>query len=105
MKTILKRVAALAATSMSIAVLMTFYTPAILAQSEHTHQAAPQSNGLTLGQSELLSIVRQSTERFKDVNAADAEGYKLQFGCVTGPDAGAMGLHYVKGEFVQNTPL
>jgi len=26
---------------------------------------------------------------------AEAEGYSLLFGCVSGPDAGAMGLHYV----------
>jgi hypothetical protein len=28
---------------------------------------------------------------------AEAEGYVLQFGCVSGPDAGAMGLHFVNG--------
>jgi hypothetical protein len=39
--------------------------------------------------------VRESTERFRDVAAAEAEGYGLLFGCVSGPDAGAMGLHYV----------
>src|SRR3954462_10839335 len=43
----------------------------------------------------LLNIVRQSTARFKDVSVAEAEGYSLQFGCVSGPDSGAMGLHYV----------
>src|SRR3954468_7276635 len=43
---------------------------------------------------ELLRIVRESTERFRDVSVAEAEGYALQFGCVTGPDKGAMGLHY-----------
>ncbi|MEX2126491.1 MAG: hypothetical protein WD795_21530 [Woeseia sp.] len=26
---------------------------------------------------------------------AEAEGYQLAFGCVSGPDVGAMGLHYV----------
>jgi hypothetical protein len=81
-----------------------FSTP-VAAQAGHAHPATAQQSGLTLGQSELLSIVRQSTERFKDVSVADAEGYKLQFGCVSGPDAGAMGLHYVKGEFVNKTPL
>jgi hypothetical protein len=48
----------------------------------------------------LLNIVRQSTARFKDVSVAEAEGYSLQFGCVSGPDSGAMGLHFVNGAIV-----
>jgi hypothetical protein len=43
----------------------------------------------------LLKVVRESTARFHDVAAAEAEGYGLLFGCVSGPDWGAMGLHYV----------
>src|SRR5687767_12174097 len=43
----------------------------------------------------LVKIIRESTERFRDVSAAEAEGYQLMFGCVSGPDSGAMGLHYV----------
>ena len=46
----------------------------------------------------LVKIVRDSTERFKDVSVAEAEGYALQFGCVSGDDFGAMGLHYVNGD-------
>lgn len=42
----------------------------------------------------LVQAVRESTAKFKDVRAA-APDYVLTFGCVTGPDAGAMGLHYV----------
>ena len=45
---------------------------------------------------DLVRIVRESTERFHDVSVAEAEGYRLMFGCVSGPDWGAMGLHYVK---------
>ncbi len=43
----------------------------------------------------LIKVVRDSTERFRDVAVAEAEGYALMFGCVSGPDSGAMGLHYV----------
>jgi len=49
---------------------------------------------------ELVRIVRESTARFKDPAAAEAEGYQLMFGCVSGPDAGAMGLHYVNMSLV-----
>jgi hypothetical protein len=43
----------------------------------------------------LVGVVRQATERFRDVAVAENEGYALMFGCVSGPDSGAMGLHYV----------
>jgi len=43
----------------------------------------------------LVRTVRDATERFRDVAVAEAEGYSLMFGCVSGPDSGAMGLHYV----------
>jgi hypothetical protein len=48
----------------------------------------------------LVKIVRDATERFRDVTAAEAEGYVLQFGCVSGPDVGAMGMHFVRGDLV-----
>ena len=35
------------------------------------------------------------TERFRNVSVAEREGYGLLFGCVSGGDYGAMGLHYV----------
>jgi hypothetical protein len=34
-----------------------------------------------------------------------AEGYVLQFGCVSGSDSGAMGLHYVNGKLVESGVL
>ena len=34
-----------------------------------------------------------------------AEGYGLLFGCVSGPDTGAMGLHYVNGALVGDGEL
>jgi hypothetical protein len=79
-----------------------------LAQDAHSHMAQ-QQRAITLDQQSsanaLIAIVRQSTERFKDVSAAIAEGYALQFGCVTGDDFGAMGLHYVNGNLVNSGVL
>src|SRR5689334_6452719 len=64
--------------------------------ASHTHPVDPPK-----GQAgELVKIVRESTARFRDPAIAEAEGYHLQFGCVSGPDAGAMGLHYVNGDLV-----
>jgi hypothetical protein len=66
--------------------------------AQHSHDE--QSDSMTTQKSALLRIVRQATERFKDVSVAEKEGYALQFGCVSGPDSGAMGLHYVNGDLV-----
>jgi len=51
-------------------------------------------------QSALIKMVRESTERFKDVAEAEREGYALSFGCVSGPDQGAMGLHFINMDLV-----
>ncbi len=75
-----------------------------LAQTSHAHVLIGQQHQLTMGQqnkgSALIKVVRESTERFKDVSVAEREGYALQFGCVSGSDSGAMGLHYVNGALV-----
>jgi hypothetical protein len=66
-----------------------------LAQGVHSHATTPRPQQLTPAQGALLKIVRDNTERFQDVSVAEREGYSLLFGCVSGPDSGAMGLHYV----------
>lgn len=69
-----------------------------LAQDGHSHQEqTPEQKSRA---SALIKIVRDSTERYKDVSVAEADGYALQFGCVSGPDSGAMGLHFVNGSLV-----
>ena len=73
-------VATLAVASLSV-------SPAWAGQ-EHSHGGAAQNNP-------LAKMVRQITEPYKAVSAAETAGYALAFGCVSGPDSGAMGLHYV----------
>jgi len=53
----------------------------------------------------FVKLVRESTERYRNVSAAEADGYNLLFGCVTGPDWGAMGLHYVNLPLVMDGEL
>ena len=45
--------------------------------------------------SPLIDKVRAATERFKDINVAIAEGFVQATPCVSGPDTGAMGVHFV----------
>jgi len=74
-------------------VLVGAWRACVLAQDSHLHAASAQANA-------LIEIVRESTERFKDVAQAEREGYALSFGCVSGPDQGAMGLHYINMDIV-----
>ncbi|HEY7096040.1 MAG TPA: hypothetical protein VH437_04905 [Terriglobales bacterium] len=81
----------------AIALLSICPLPA-MAQTDHSHTLPMQGNSTADQQSQasaLLRIVREATEKFKDVSEAEKEGYALTFGCVSGPDQGAMGLHYV----------
>jgi hypothetical protein len=66
----------------------------VRAEQEHSHGDSVPSA--------LAQIVRQVTEPYKDVTAAEAAGYSLAFGCVSGPDKGAMGLHYVNMPLVMD---
>jgi hypothetical protein len=90
-------------------VLMSVYPLRAPAQDGHSHTPTAQHQEMTPAQksnaSALVKIVQDSTERFKDVSVAEAEGYALQFGCVSGDDFGAMGLHYVNGVLVNSGVL
>ena len=47
--------------------------------------------------SPLVKQVRNATAKFKDINAALAAGFAQATPCVSGPDFGAMGVHFVLG--------
>jgi hypothetical protein len=55
--------------------------------------------------SDLVRVVREATDRFHDVDVAKSEGYGLLFGCVSGDDSGAMGLHFVNLALVGDPTL
>jgi hypothetical protein len=65
-------------------------------QTSQHHQSTPSQRD----QGAFVNLVRESTERFRDVSVAEAEGYGLLFGCVSGSDYGAMGLHYANPSLV-----
>src|SRR5881227_1405807 len=101
-----RRFAAQVQCSVIAVILINAYSWCALAQDTHSHTEMQQNDKhsdqqKTMGA--LIKTVRDATERFKDVSAAEAEGYALQFGCVSGPDAGAMGLHFVNLPLVAST--
>jgi hypothetical protein len=99
--------------AIAVALMSVVQLPAV-AQDAHSHALAPQNTELTADQASkaksLLKKVRDATERFQNVEVAEADGYQLLFGCVSGDTSGAMGLHYVnmdlvtKGEVKLNHP-
>ena len=84
-------------------VLVGVWASRAVAQEDHSHHESQQQE-LTAEQKSqqivLIKKVREATERFKDVAEAEREGYALSFGCVSGPDQGAMGLHFINMDLV-----
>ena len=78
-----------------VAALLLGLSLSLSAQDRHQHGDGAQALASSSSSGELLKAIRESTAKYKDVTAAEADGYSLLFGCVTGPDSGAMGLHYV----------
>jgi len=62
--------------------------------------AQEPSHAMHHAPAQLVQDVREATAQFIDVNNAGPAGYEPVFGCVTGPDHGAMGIHYVNGTLV-----
>lgn len=60
-------------------------------EMDHTDHGAPAV---------LVEKVREATRPFLNVNNAGPAGYAPAFGCVSGPDHGAMGIHYVNGGLI-----
>jgi hypothetical protein len=83
---------------LGVATLVTLRPSGVGAQAAHDHEQDNKSGG-------LIKVVREATERFQDVEVAKAEGYVLQFGCVSGSDSGAMGMHFVNGALVGDGEL
>jgi len=89
-----------------VLVLLCLAASPVLAQSAHAHAAAAHARADQQTQaSALVQVVRDATARFHDVAVAEQEGYSLQFGCVSGPDFGAMGLHFVNMPLVMDGEL
>ena len=65
--------------------------PLFAQESAHANHPVP---------AKLVQDVREATKQFIDVNNAARAGYGPAFGCVSGPDHGAMGIHYVNGTLV-----
>jgi hypothetical protein len=64
-----------------------------IAMADRNHQEQQPAN-------DLVQTVRTSTAPYTDVVAAEAAGYGMFLGCVSGAQEGAMGVHYPNGNLV-----
>ena len=76
---------------------------AVLALSSFALAQHAMQHDSTSSSSTLVQTVRTATEQFLNVNNATAAGYGPLFGCVSGSDHGAMGIHYVNPSLLNGT--
>lgn len=62
--------------------------------------AAALAGGSSAGTPTLAQQVRDATRDYRDVANANAAGYASLGSCVSGPQEGAMGIHYAKGDLI-----
>ena len=86
--------------TLRLTVLTTFFSMLPMAAvGQKSHHMANDENVPP----KLVQDVRQATQQFTNVNNATAIGYGPFLGCVSGPDHGAMGIHYVNGALLNGT--
>ena len=82
-----------------VAVAMVASMSMALAHDEHQEDLNPEAFA------GLVRDVHQAANRFQDVNTATAEGYVSTASCVSGPNQGAMGVHYVNDGLIKDGVL
>ena len=68
------------------------------------HAAQHEAHGADAPPS-LVEAVRQATDVYRDVGNTSGGGYGPALGCVSGPEEGAMGVHYVNPQLLQDNQL
>src|SRR5690349_9444861 len=73
-----------------------------LATSGHAAQDDQQAHAAHAQKipAKLVDLVRLATRQYQNIDIARAANYGPFLGCITGPDHGAMGIHYVNGALV-----
>lgn len=71
------------------------FTAAADQVASHADHGADRATSWKRDFSPLVDKVRRATGRFRDINVAHAEGWVPGTPCVSGPNAGAMGVHFI----------
>ena len=86
--------------------MLSAWPSSALAQDDHSHSSAAGVQEQTAAQKKqagaLVQAVRQATAPFRFLDNPGPD-YVLTFGCVSGSDFGAMGMHFVNGALLVPT--
>jgi hypothetical protein len=74
-------------------------------QPSYAGQGPQNASQAITARSPLIEKVRAATARFREINVAISEGWVQGTPCVSGPDAGAMGVHFVMPSRINNFVL
>jgi hypothetical protein len=74
------------------------FSASVIAAPQHIPHGADAA-------SPFVEQVREATTSFQDVRQAVAAGYEQFLGCVSGPQEGAMGVHFVNAALVGDGEL
>ena len=83
-----------------LAVVSTFLSPIASLDVD----AAQHAGHAAVSPSAFVEAVRRATEQFRDVRSVPAE-YGPVLGCVSGPEEGAMGVHFVNPALLMDDAL
>jgi hypothetical protein len=87
-------------------VAVSFCPSAALAQDHDSHNMTSQQSFSTpesrARENALVEAVQRVTRRFRNGTPPSEGQYFLAFGCVSGGDFGAMGLHFINQQFAGN---
>jgi hypothetical protein len=90
-----------------IALMIVTLGAPLFASGARIHDIDPSQHAMSTAEAApgLVEQVRQVTQPFRDVQQAIAQGYGEFLGCVSGPQEGAMGVHFVNGPLVMDGEL
>jgi hypothetical protein len=88
-----------------VPVLVVTLASPIFASSPQVHDADQSQHASHVSPPSLVELVQQVTRPFRDVRRAIAVGYGQFLGCVSGPQEGAMGIHFVNAYLVGDGEL
>jgi hypothetical protein len=85
--------------------LLPLAIPLLAAGVQPSYAGESSQNASQMRTSTLIEKVRAATARFRDINTAIADGWVQGTPCVSGPDTGAMGVHFVMPSRINNFVL
>lgn len=77
----------------------------LAATTGRIESAGAADEPMTMPTDQLIAKVREVTAQYQTVAAARSAGYIQGTPCVSGPDTGAMGIHYVHLDWIENAVL